>query len=91
MANRNYITHQHARTAGDTVVPAGSLNGALVAGEFGVNLTLADALEKQLALVDSALARMTEGSYGTCSVCGNAIEPERLEAIPATDRCIQHA
>ena len=62
-----------------------------VAGEIGANLTLADALEKQLALVDGALARMNDGSYGTCSVCGNPIEPERLEAIPATDRCIQHA
>lgn len=62
-----------------------------VAGEIGANLTLADALEKQLALVEGALQRLDEGTYGICSVCGQPIEPERLEAIPATDRCIQHA
>lgn len=62
-----------------------------VAGEIGENLTVADSLEKQLVLVKSALARLDDGSYGTCSVCDNAIEPERLEAIPATDRCIAHA
>ena len=62
-----------------------------VAGEIGENLTLADALEKQLALVNGALGRIDEGTYGVCSVCGKPIEPERLEAITATDRCIEHA
>ena len=62
-----------------------------VAGEIGANLTLADALEKQLALVEGALARLDDGTYGVCSACGKPIEPERLEALPATDRCIEHA
>jgi len=62
-----------------------------VAGEKGENLTIADSLEKQLTLVDGALARIADGTYGTCTICGNPIEPERLEAIPATDRCIKDA
>ena len=62
-----------------------------VAGEIGANLTLADSLERQLTLVDGALARISEGTYGVCSVCGNAIEEVRLEALAATDRCIAHA
>jgi DnaK suppressor protein len=61
-----------------------------VASERGENHSLADVLQAQLDLVDGALARFDEGTYGTCAVCGNAIGAERLEAIPATDRCIEH-
>ena len=45
-------------------------------------------LQRQLELVDDALARMREGSYGTCVDCGKAIAPERLEALPEAARCI---
>lgn len=63
----------------------------LVASEQGENHTLADALEAQLHVVEAALARIEDGSYGTCAVCGSAISPERLEAMPASVRCIDHA
>lgn len=62
-----------------------------VAGKIGENLTIADSLEKQLALVEKALARIADGTYGSCTVCGNEIQSVRLEAIPAADRCIEHA
>ncbi len=62
-----------------------------VAGEQGENRALADTLQVQLNLVERALARIDEGTYGTCSECGVTIGAERLEAMPATDRCIQHA
>jgi len=29
-----------------------------------------------------------QGAYGSCSVCGTAIPYERLEAVPATRRCV---
>jgi DnaK suppressor protein len=35
-----------------------------------------------LQQVDSALARMDDGSYGLCQRCGKPINPERLEAFP---------
>lgn len=35
----------------------------------------------------AALARIADGSYGTCARCGGAIEPERLEAVPETPFC----
>ena len=63
----------------------------LVASEQGENHTLADTLQAQLQLVESALTRIEDGSYGTCAVCGNEISAERLRAIPATNRCIEHA
>jgi RNA polymerase-binding transcription factor DksA len=62
-----------------------------VAGEIGENLILAGALGTQLELVDKALARIDEGSYGTCEVCDEPIGETRLEVLPMTSRCITHA
>ncbi len=36
----------------------------------------------------AALARIADGSYGTCSVCGAAIGAGRLAALPAATTCI---
>ena len=41
----------------------------------------------ELLQVEAALRRLAQGRYGTCSVCGGDIEPERLAAVPYTDRC----
>lgn len=45
-------------------------------------------LRRQLTLVEDALARMREGTYGTCVDCHGPIPAERLEAIPEAARCI---
>ena len=50
-----------------------------------------DRLQAQLADVQRALAKLAEGSYGRCDVCGEPISPGRLEALPWATRCIQHA
>ena len=42
----------------------------------------------ELAEVDGALARIAEGSYGTCSHCGEPIGWPRLNAQPTAERCI---
>lgn len=57
--------------------------------------------EKDLALysldretlkeIDQALARMEEGTYGLCSVCGKVIPEERLEALPQSLTCKEDA
>lgn len=62
-----------------------------VAGEIGANLTLAAALRYQLELVDKALARIADGSYGTCEICAASIGEARLDVLPMTSRCIEHA
>jgi DnaK suppressor protein len=41
----------------------------------------------ELQQVEAALRRLAQGRYTTCSVCAGDIEPERLEAVPYTDRC----
>ena len=68
-----------------------SADRAQVAGEVGENLTLANALGVQLRLVEKALVRMDEGTYGTCEVCTEPIEAERLNILPMTNHCIAHA
>ncbi len=38
--------------------------------------------------IDRALAKLAEGSYGTCDVCGGEIAEERLEALPWATLCV---
>jgi DnaK suppressor protein len=63
-------------------------DSAQVAAEKGENRSLADSLREQLSDVDQALDRLDKGTYGVCTNCGEAIDPERLGAMPATPRCI---
>jgi RNA polymerase-binding transcription factor DksA len=43
----------------------------------------------QLLEVDAALRRFDERTYGRCVDCGEPISIERLEAAPATTRCVR--
>ena len=52
------------------------------------DLALRDKAVQQLGLVDAALARVADGSYGRCLRCGQAIAPGRLEALPWVAHCI---
>ena len=42
-----------------------------------------------LQMVEGALARIQEGTFGQCISCGNDINPKRLEAVPWTRYCIE--
>ncbi len=45
--------------------------------------------ERQLLqMVEGALSRSREGTFGQCISCGNEINPRRLEAVPWTRHCI---
>ncbi|MCX6765413.1 MAG: TraR/DksA C4-type zinc finger protein [Candidatus Moranbacteria bacterium] len=57
--------------------------------EYTDNLALESTLEKRLKDVGDALARMEEGTYGTCGNCGQEINIERLRAYPAAKTCIR--
>ena len=52
------------------------------------DLALRDRADNQLVLVDEALARIDDGTYGMCVVCGRPIATERLAALPWAARCI---
>jgi DnaK suppressor protein len=38
-----------------------------------------------------AFAKLDDGSYGTCDVCGKTIPEGRLEALPWAVRCVEDA
>jgi len=38
--------------------------------------------------IQEALKRISEGTYGICTHCGEDIDPKRLEALPTATRCI---
>jgi DnaK suppressor protein len=42
-----------------------------------------------LRLIEEALDRISEGSYGECLNCGEEIAQKRLDAIPWTPHCIR--
>ena len=50
------------------------------------NSGLADLLRE----VDSALDRMTEGTYGLCLECHDSVERDRLLADPLVRYCLDH-
>jgi RNA polymerase-binding protein DksA len=55
------------------------------------DLALRDRSRLELSRVEAALRSIEDGTYGTCTNCGNPIAPERLEAIPWAPTCIDCA
>jgi DnaK suppressor protein len=52
--------------------------------DIGVGRSLETSLER----TERALAKLDEGTYGTCDSCGAAIPPKRLEALPDSTLCV---
>jgi len=46
------------------------------------------AARKQLDETEDALARLDDGTYGSCGSCGDQISAERLETLPAARFCV---
>jgi RNA polymerase-binding protein DksA len=53
-----------------------------------IDYTLGDNAEQVISEIDAALERIEDGSYGTCSNCGEEIPHARLEANPWASLCI---
>ncbi|MBI4674695.1 MAG: TraR/DksA C4-type zinc finger protein [Chloroflexi bacterium] len=51
-------------------------------------LGLVSAYERRLEEIDAALRAATQGTYGICERCGNAIDPERLKIFPEARLCV---
>jgi RNA polymerase-binding transcription factor DksA len=45
--------------------------------------------EEAVAEIDAAVQRLDAGTYGACERCGDAIAPERLQAIPHARTCVR--
>lgn len=47
-----------------------------------------DVIHQEIAQIHAALHRIENGTYGTCTACGEPISAERLVAQPTATRCI---
>ena len=45
-------------------------------------------LEGRLERIERALAKIDEGTYGVCDVCGSEIDPRRMRAAPESSTCV---
>jgi DnaK suppressor protein len=50
-----------------------------------------EAVDDVVRQINDALARIADGTYGTCESCGATISPQRLEALPYATLCISCA
>ncbi|MFP3579088.1 TraR/DksA C4-type zinc finger protein [Arthrobacter sp. SIMBA_036] len=65
--------------------------GSTIAFELSQATALLKQSRASLAQIEAALGRISQGTYGVCSVCGAAIPEGRLEARPWTPFCVAHA
>ncbi|HVL99361.1 MAG TPA: TraR/DksA C4-type zinc finger protein [Egibacteraceae bacterium] len=61
---------------------------ASATAERSEKLAFIENARERLAHVEAALAKMEEGTYGVCEVCGEDIPEARLEARPLSVRCV---
>jgi RNA polymerase-binding transcription factor DksA len=83
----------HADLAERIVAPGPMTYGSQAAAATQVfeqqrDLALREKNEQHLAAVELALARLDDGTFGTCARCSGPIAPERLEALPWAAYCI---
>ncbi|MFC1731435.1 TraR/DksA family transcriptional regulator [candidate division KSB1 bacterium] len=79
-----------AKGADLNVLQADQNQRADVQEEYELNNTLLKDLEVRYNNVKSAIERIENGTYGVCSVGGEQIEIDRLEANPAAATCKAH-
>ena len=68
---------------------ADALDEVQLAGERELAIRNLDRESNLLRNVRGALARMVDGSYGTCLHCDEEISQKRLNAVPWTAYCIK--
>ncbi len=49
---------------------------------------LEEGVQQTISEIDHALAKIEDGSYGTCEICGKPIGEARLAALPWARYCI---
>lgn len=64
---------------------------SLVTEQNDIRKSLLVEAQNNLEMVNNALLRIDNGTYGICAVSGEEIEPERLEAVPYATTCMKHA
>ena len=82
---------QHDMQNPDTDMTQDWDDQAVINEQNDVRKNLLVEAQQNLELVNNALLRIENGTYGICTVSGEEIEPERLEALPFATTCMKHA
>lgn len=61
-------------------------NAAEVA-DFERNLSMEGTLEQSIEMINRALKKIENGTYGHCEKCGQLISEERLKIMPTATKC----
>ncbi len=56
--------------------------------ELEKRIVLEKRMRDHLAEIEHALHKFEEGTYGLCDICGQHIDPARLEALPQASLCL---
>lgn len=51
---------------------------------------MVEELNKHVKDIDAALFRISNGTYGYCTKCGNMIDTDRLAILPTATLCLNH-
>jgi DnaK suppressor protein len=73
------VTQAHS---GDSVEQAQERENDEVVDAIGNETALS------ISIIQAALGRIENGTYGACDQCGESITQERLKAIPEATRCL---
>lgn len=63
-------------------------DSAVEVADYAKNLSVEREMEKELRDIEKALLKIKDGTYGTCSHCGQTIEIERLKIRPESGSCV---
>lgn len=90
------LSHLRARLVRDTEDSVATASGEMGA-DMGTDtfereraVSMLSDVEVELDEVRLAFERLAVGRYGLCESCGQPIDPNRLEAVPATRYCLSH-
>jgi RNA polymerase-binding protein DksA len=75
--NLEAVRTSQSDSTGDDTADAGAATF-----EREQEMSLANNSRDLLVQTERALARLDDGTYGTCEICGNPIEKPRLQAFP---------
>ena len=94
VAQRNEILESLAKKSEDFkgLVNAVESGDVCDIASDAIDRTMLDSLGQQdkdkLDLIENALTRIVQGTYGVCIDCGKDIPMARLEALPWTGMCV---
>jgi len=84
---RDYWKEREASLAYVQVNPEDEIDMAVRTHTRDCFVTFSEIERNQLFLIDEALRRLDEGTWGICAACGRGIPEQRLDAIPWARTC----